>query len=176
MSISIPERESADILITSFVPWLVHQKTNSSDDLIAALQGQNKLPANSVWLRHVPVCFDLAPALVIYELQRLRPLSVICCGMAENRTRLSVEKLAVGTEQTLQTSADVQALLKNTQQSEVSYDAGRFVCNHLYYQVLAAINASKLNTIAIFVHVPILTDENRAAILKDFLEISTALS
>ncbi|MBE9064420.1 peptidase C15 [cf. Phormidesmis sp. LEGE 11477] len=180
MSISTPERESADcepadILITSFVPWLAHQKSNSSDDLIAMIQSQHKLPVNSVWLRHVPVCFDLAPALVIPELQRLRPRVVVCCGMAENRPCLSVEKQAVGKEQTLQTAVDVQTLLENTLQSEVSYDAGRYVCNHLYYQVLAAIEAAKLDTIAIFVHVPILTDENRAVMLSDFLQIASAL-
>lgn len=174
MSILTPEHESADILITSFVPWLAHQKSNSSDDLVAALQSQNKLPTNTVWLRRVPVCFDLAPALVIPELQRLRPQVMICCGMAESRTRLTIEKQAKG-RQTLQTSVNVQNLLKGTSQSEVSYDAGQFVCNHLYYQVLEAIDKSKLNTATIFVHVPTLTDKNKSTMLGDFLKISSAL-
>ncbi len=180
MSISIAKRESSDILITSFVPWLAHQKSNSSDDLIAALQDRGKLPADSVWLRHVPVCFELAPTLVISEMQKLRPRAVICCGMAENRARLSVEQRAVeqqtaGTERILQTSVNVQALLKETTHSEVSYDAGRYVCNHLYYQVLAAIDSSSLDTVAIFVHVPILNDQNMAVMSSDFLKISSAL-
>ncbi|MGB3788276.1 MAG: peptidase C15 [Phormidesmis sp.] len=180
MSISTAESGSSAVLITSFVPWLAHQTSNSSDDLIAALQDRGRLPAGSVWLRHVPVCFDLAPTLVIDELQRLRPRAVICCGMAENRTRLSIEKQAVeqraaGAERTLQTSVDVQSLLKETTHSEVSYDAGRYVCNHLYYRVLAAIRGSSLNTVAIFVHVPVLNDQNMPAMLSDFLKVFSAL-
>ncbi len=175
MSIPIAESGSSTILITSFVPWLAHQKSNSSDDLIAALQDQEKLPVGSVWLRHVPVCFDLAPTLVIGELQRRRPRAVICCGMAENRTRLSIEQQAVDIRSTLQTSVDVQALLKETTHSEVSYDAGRYVCNHLYYQVLSAISASDLDTVAIFVHVPVLNAQNMPAMLSDFLKIASAL-
>ena len=184
MSISNPERKSADLLLTSFVPWLAHQTSNSSDDLVVALQDQNKLPIDSVWLRHVPVCFELAPALVIPELLRLRPQAIICCGMAESRTRLSIEKQAVKKQvvgkasakaQTLQTSVEVHDLLKGTLQSEVSYDAGRYICNHLYYQVLAAIERTHLNTVAVFVHVPILTDENRSVMLSDFLQIASAL-
>ncbi|EDX85503.1 pyrrolidone-carboxylate peptidase superfamily [Synechococcus sp. PCC 7335] len=179
MSILTPRHESADLLITSFVPWLAHQKSNSSDDLIAALQSQNKLPTKSVWLRHVPVCFDSAPELVIAELRRLRPRAIICCGMAERRTCLTIEKQAERKQakgrQTLQTPVNVQHLLKETSQSEVSYDAGQYVCNHLYYQVLVTIDEFQLATAAIFVHVPILTDENKFAMLEDFFKISSAL-
>ena len=180
MSTPVAERKSASMLITSFVPWLAHQQSNSSDDLVAALQAEGKLPVGSVWLRQVPVCFDLAPSMVIDQLQRLRPRVVICCGMAENRTLLSVEQQAVaqqaaGAECTLQTSVNAQDLLKETTHSEISYDAGRYVCNHLYYRVLAAINASRLDTVAIFVHVPILNDQNTPVMLSDFLKILSAL-
>lgn len=175
VNIPTPQQTSTDILITSFVPWLAHQTSNSSDDLVAALCEQGKLTPGSIWLRHVPVCFDQAPAMVIQGLRRLRPRVIICCGMAESRTRLSIEQQAVCKEQILQTSVNVNNLLVGTTQSEISYDAGDYVCNHLYYQVLAAIDRYEIDTTAIFVHVPVLTDRNRAEIMNDFLRILTAL-
>ena len=126
------------LLLTSFQPWRAHQHSNSSDDLLLALHQQGRLPASSRWLRNVPVSFELAPIRVISEVYYWRPRVVICCGMAENRAHLSLEQLAVKKSDTLSTDIDLQPLLQRTQLSEVSYDAGRYVCNHLYYHVLQA--------------------------------------
>ncbi|MEM8501570.1 MAG: peptidase C15 [Cyanobacteria bacterium P01_D01_bin.1] len=175
MTIPTTNQTSTEILITSFVPWLAHQTSNSSDDLVAALYKRGEPTLDSVWLRHVPVCFDRAPALVIRELQRLRPRAIVCCGMAEDRSCLSIEQQATCDHQTLQTSVNVQNLIRGTTQSEISYNAGDYVCNHLYYQVLAAIDTHGLDMVAIFVHVPILTSENTAGIVSDFLRIISTL-
>ena len=164
------------LLITSFQPWRAHQSTNTSDDLIAALQSDGKLPNNSIWLRNIPVSFDLAPIRVISELCRYRPHAVICCGMAENRPYLSIEQRAIRAGQQLQTSVNLQKLLQQTLLSEISYNSCNYVGNALYYSVLASIQKYKLPTVAIFAHIPILKGEGRRLVLSDFSKIAEQLA
>lgn len=169
------------VLITSFQPWRAGQASNSSDDLLAMLQASGNMPADAVWLRHVPVNFQLAPIRVIGEISRLRPRAVICCGMAEGRSLLSVEQQAVriaadGTALALQTSVDISELLTNTTLTECSDDAGSYVCNHLYYSVLSFIRNTSLKTTGVFVHIPILSQESKMLILDDFTKIVLSLS
>ncbi len=52
--------------------------------------------------------------------------------------------------------------------TRVSHHAGKFVCNHTYYTVLKYLRESESDCKSVFVHVPVLTTENRAAIVQDF--------
>lgn len=180
----------APILITSFRPWKAHQVSNSSDDLLAALHHQ--LVPQSIWLRQVPVSFQMAPILVTNEIYRLRPRLVICCGMAEGRSRLALEAQAKwrpkqrakqqdnaqsnDSPKTLTTSLNLSSLLTNTRLSEISYDAGDYVCNHLYYNTLEFIKKTSLNTTVLFIHIPVLSSKNKKIIMTDFLHIYSKLS
>jgi len=166
----------APIIITSFQPWRAHQPSNSSDDLIAELQAHKKLPDNSIWIRNVPVSFELAPIRVISQIYQHRPRAIICCGMAENRPHLSIEQRATKAESQMHTSVDLQHLLQKTLLSEISYDAGNYVCNELYYSVLENIQKYHLPTVAIFAHIPRLQDERKRLILNDFSEIAQCLA
>lgn len=163
------------ILITSFQPWRAHQKSNSSDDLMRAMVASGNLPADVVWLRQVPVHFELASVRVISEMQRLRPRGVICCGMAESRACLSIERQAKGPcssgHKTLKTSANVSALITGTVLSEISDDAGSYVCDRLYYDVLQFVEKASWQTTAIFVHIPVLNPENQSFMLSDFTNV-----
>lgn len=167
--------KTGPLLITTFQPWRAHQRSNSSDDLVADLHSQKRLPADAIWLRQVPVSFQLAPLRVISEIYRLRPRAVICCGMAEGRAYLSLEQQAKG-RRVLQTSVNLSALLMGTTLSEVSDDAGWYVCNHLYYSVLAFIEQLNLETQGLFVHIPTLSPPSKALILNDFERIAARLS
>lgn len=167
---------TAPILITSFQPWRAHQASNSSDDLLAALQKKGQLPADSLWLKQVPVSFELAPIRVIGEIYRRRPRAVICCGMAERRTYLSVEQQASRAEKTLTTTLNLPLLLQNTQFSEISCNAGSYVCNHLYYSVLESVSKQPWKLAAIFIHVPILQPGSRQFVLTDFARICRQLA
>lgn len=160
--------KNGPILLTSFQAWRSHQPSNASNDLIQALKAQNKLPADAIWLENVPVSFDLAPIRVLNAIYRWQPRLVICCGMAEKRALLSIEQRAKKGEHTLETSVNTHSLLQRTQLSEISYDAGNYVCNHLYYYILESINKYKISTTSLFIHVPILNAENKKIILKDF--------
>lgn len=163
------------ILITSFQPWRSHQRSNASDDLIAAVVKSNRLPTDAVWLRRVPVNFQLASVRVITEMQRLRPRAVICCGMAERRACLSIESQAKGVSKgafsVLKTTANTAELIANTLLSEISYDAGSYVCNRLYYDVLKFIQISAWPTTGIFIHVPVLSKANKPFVLSDFTAV-----
>ena len=48
----------------------------------------------------------------------------------------------------------VWELVAGLEHTDVSYHAGRFVCNATYYQVLSGIAAAGLPTQALFLHVP----------------------
>lgn len=162
------------VLITSFRPWRTHQRSNSSDDLLTEVHRQ--LPTDVVWLPQVPVSFQLAPIRVINELYRLRPRLVICCGMAEKRSVLSLEQQAKRGENVLTTSFCLAPLLAGTTHSEISYDAGSYVCNHLYYSVLDFLIHSDLMTAGLFIHVPILHSKNKKQVVADFLHIYSQLT
>lgn len=168
--------KTGPVLITSFQTWRSDQRSNSSDDLIAELHALGKLPADAHWLRQVPVSFQRAPTQVIGEIDRLRPRLIICCGMAENRSYLSVERWAKRGDQALETSVNLSSLIADTTVTEISGDAGDYVCNHLYYYVLDFISRADWQMVGLFVHVPILSEENKRFILKDFGAIAEKMS
>ena len=68
----------------------------------------------------------------------------------------------------LNTSVDLEELVAGLAATEISYDAGKFVCEGLYYEVLKYLGNGKRNVCCIFVHVPILTPENLPSIVADF--------
>jgi len=124
------------ILLTSFTTWKAEQTSNSSDDLLEILVQNDWLSDTHHLLRQVPVDFDLAPAQVIAQIAAVQPAIVVCCGMAEDRQHIHLETQAVVDDRVLTTTIDCTQLLSDLQVTVLSQDAGRFVCNHLYYSVL----------------------------------------
>ena len=160
---------TAKILLTSFDTWLPHQKSNSSDDLLAKISQIKSLPDSLTFLRKLPVDFQLAPNLAIAQINQLQPNTIICCGMAESRQKLTVESCACCDSDILKTAVNLEPLVADLAITEISHDAGKFVCEALYYRALKHIYDSPIATKCIFVHVPILTDENLDKIVADFL-------
>lgn len=156
------------MLLTSFRPWKAHQLSNSSDDLLEVLAQHNQLPEDAVLLRHLPVNFQLAPTQVIAKLYECQPRLMICCGMAENRHRLTLERCGTQDDHRLITSLPLGGLRLGTRYTAISNSAGRYVCNHLYYRVLAQLQHIPWPCEALFVHVPVLTAANQTAIAADF--------
>ncbi|UZQ55098.1 peptidase C15 [Trichothermofontia sichuanensis B231] len=188
------------ILLTSFTTWKPEQTSNAADDLLAILVQRGLLSDTYHLLRQIPVDFELAPAQVIAKIQAVQPKMVVCCGMAEDREQLHIETQAISENGILHTTIDCTALIADLQLTVLSQDAGRFVCNHLYYQVLHYLRTfpsplppvSAPQTIApdqavqstqgtnfpvpgtrhcIFVHVPVLIPNNQDQIVSDFLTI-----
>jgi len=165
----------SSLLLTSFAPWLAHQPSNASDDLITLLRSRNQLPDNTRLLRQLPVHFQLAPGQVIADLYQTRASVVVCCGMAERRSLLNLEQSARWEGNHLQTSLPLAALCQDTRWTKISHDAGDYVCNYLYYRLLDHIQKNGWSTQCLFVHVPPLTEHNRDILAQDFALILSRL-
>jgi len=165
------------LLLTSFTTWKPEHVSNSSDDLLGLLQTQvtgewaNQLD----FVRQLPVDFEAAPREAIAHFQRLQPDAMVCFGMAETRDRLNLERQAVWEEQPRQTRLDLSWLSEGLAFTDISDDAGGFVCNRLYHALLehlqGAVTPLPSAPVALFIHVPLLTEDNRAPILQDSWEI-----
>lgn len=163
-----------NILITTFDTWEPHQKSNASDDLLHLML--EKEMEHFHHLRSITVDFELSPKHVLEHFETLKPKVLICCGMAEERTTLNVESRAVRDGHTLQTSLDLEMLIEGLPMTEISHDAGAFVCNALYYRMLKHLETLEGKHYCLFIHVPILTEENKDAIAADFERIILRLS
>ncbi|MEM7592569.1 MAG: peptidase C15 [Cyanobacteria bacterium P01_A01_bin.83] len=155
------------ILLTSFQTWLPHQKSNSSDDILQLLEQQQDF-VSLHFLRQLPVDIQLATQQVISEIQTTKPNGIICCGMAEKRDKLTIESQATCDERCLYTSVNISELIEQLSQTELSRDAGKFVCEGLYYQVLKYTKSLPRKIPCIFVHVPKINKHNQAIIQQDF--------
>jgi pyroglutamyl-peptidase len=144
--------------------------------VLTRLAQTGKLPQNAVLISQLPVNRDLAPTQVIAQIQIYRPKLVICCGMAERRQHLTLELQGVSGQESLKTGLNLKALVRETVQTQISQDAGRFVCNHLYYQILSHLKHHHPACQALFVHIPIVTTVNWPVVEFDFLRILDRLN
>lgn len=156
------------ILLTSFQTWLPHQNSNSSDDLLAEIAKLDLPQYSFSFLRKMPVDASQASSLVIGTMEISRPNAVICCGMAESRLFLTLESNACEGEKQLYTSVDLNKVVAPLKNTQISHDAGKYVCEALYYEVLNYLKISNFSIPCLFVHVPIITQENLPLIVADF--------
>jgi pyroglutamyl-peptidase len=161
------------LLITSFRTWLADQASNSSDDLLELIRA--RLPKRTVLLRRLPVHADRAAARVRAAIRKRRPDVVVLCGMAARRRKLSVELRAREPGAEIRTAVDAARLVRGLPFTRVSRDAGRFVCEGLYFRVLAMLPVLAPAARGVFVHVPVLTRRNRARVAADFRRVVARL-
>ncbi len=166
----------AKLFLTSFQTWLPHQRSNSSDDLIAINEKQPCDFASLFCLRQLPVNIEQASQRAIAAIEQIQPDAIICCGMAESRQQLTIEFCAVCEGKCLYTSINLSELVELLANTTISNDAGKFVCEGLYYQVLNYIQFSKKHTPCLFVHIPKLDSNNLKIIQQDFCSILSYLS
>lgn len=155
------------ILLTSFQTWLPHQKSNSSDDLLAEVAKLESFPHSLTFWRHLPVDISQASERAIAKINELQPDIIICCGMAESRRQLSVESNASQGDTVLHNPVDFDRLLDSSIGTTISHNAGKFVCEGLYYSVLNHLQKNDLKKHGLFIHVPVLTRNNIAEVLTD---------
>ncbi|AFY39795.1 pyrrolidone-carboxylate peptidase [[Leptolyngbya] sp. PCC 7376] len=163
------------ILLTSFRPWLEHQQSNSSDDLLALVQDLDFPKVELIFLRQLIVDTKLASKKVIAAIAQHQPDIILCCGMAESRQILTLESQASYKEKHFQTQLNLEKFCGNLRQATVSNDAGKFVCEGLYFHVLEYLQKKQLSTQVTFVHIPSLTATNKDIIFKDFQKIIECL-
>jgi pyroglutamyl-peptidase len=159
------------ILLTSFRPWLEHHVSNASDDLLQHLATEDIDFAALIFLRQLPVDTAIAWAKVRAAIAHHQPDVVLCCGMAETRDRLTVESQALSMGQRYQTNLDLAALTQTLTFTDISDDAGKFVCEGLYFQVLKYLEDHQLSMAGLFLHIPLITAKNQALIFQDVRKI-----
>jgi len=157
----------APLLITTFATWEPHQRSNAADDLVQLAIDRGDLPDRLAFLRHLPVENLAATQRVGNRIRQLRPAAVLCCGMAESRSRLNLERQARLDGRIRRTPFAIARWCDRLAATDTSDDAGQFVCNYLYFQALGWRSGS-LATRALFLHVPPLHDANRDAFVRDF--------
>jgi pyroglutamyl-peptidase len=163
-------------LLTSFQTWLPHQKSNSSDDLLEILADRDIPEIDLFFLRQLPVDINLASERIIKEMERRQFQIIICCGMAESRTNLTVESHANFGGEQIYSSVDLDDLVRDLSFTTISHDAGKFVCEGLYFKTLDRLRKQQRSSSCIFVHVPIIDQNNRARISSDFIAIVRKLN
>ena len=148
----------------------------------------------------LPVEFENAYKTISEAVGVFKPEIVLMMGMAEKRPKIALEKVALnwnetthqdeacfkpesgkiddGKELALMTSFPVDDLNKflklRGHDVEISFSAGTFVCNNLYYKILRNHQGLK----ALFVHLPPREDlaiSNQYLVVKDILEHSLSL-
>ena len=157
------------LILTSFQTWLPHQKSNSSDDLLEIIQKQAN--QNFYFVRKLPVNTNLATLSVIEAIEHIEPKGIICCGMAEYRKQLTVESNAICDRDCIFTRVNLEKLIACLNNTKISHDAGKFVCEGLYYQILKYIQINQLNVRCIFVHIPPINSDCLTVIQQEFLAI-----
>lgn len=155
------------LLFSSFDIWKPEHVRNSSDELLAELQRRQVLGDSPLMMRRLPVDTEQATHAILDNLLRFRPRWAILGGMAETRSRLTLERRATSGVDACCTPVNLWELVAGLPMTDISYDAGSFVCNATYYRVLSVVEAAKLPTQTIFLHVPQPHPDTWEAILSD---------
>ncbi len=166
------------IIVTGFKPFL-GEKINPSELLANYIQ-ENFSEISVILL---PVEFKAAFEILKTEIQNQKPDYVIMLGQASGRKNISFEKIglnwiqtvnsdesgftpSVGAIQNDQTLALMtkfpidqiyQKLKSQNLPVEISFSAGAYVCNDLYFKVLSSYPDLK----SVFIHVPLLPEQLR---------------
>lgn len=163
------------ILITGFEPFDGAEK-NPSWEAVQLLP--EEIAGHAVHRMQLPVVYGQAAEMLLAEIRRIRPAVVLCCGVAGGRTGVTPELVAINYRQAriadnagqmhtgdpidpagetaYMTRLPVNDMVEAIRGAEIpaalSLSAGAYVCNDLYYHLLAA--EKELAFRGLFVHVP----------------------
>jgi pyroglutamyl-peptidase len=184
------------VLVTGFEPF-AGSAVNPSQRLVEALVAAP--PAGVELVTAVlPVAYARAADALRAALASAAPDLVVCFGQADGRTGISVERFAhnldsadpvdndgvssaaeidpdgpVAYRSTLPVAQIVAALRDEGIPAAESRDAGGFLCNHVFYALMRALEQERPAATGGFVHVPLLPeqalDRNAASMPLDTL-------
>lgn len=170
------------VLVTGFEPF-DGGAVNPSQLLVEELAVR---PPEGVELETavLPVAYARSAAALLSALRAAAPDVVICFGQADGRTGISVERFAhnldsaepvdndgvssgaaidpagpVAYAATLPIAEIVAALRADGIPAGESRDAGGFLCNHVFYVLMRALEQERPGTRGGFVHVPLLAEQ-----------------
>lgn len=170
------------LLITGFDAF-------GQDKINPSYQALLKLPdqINEIEIikRQLPTKYKMSQEVLIKAIEEVKPDFVIAVGQAEGRKEISLEKVALNLmtaniqdnagfkpvdqviEPTGETAYFTNLPLENIYQNlraqnvkvKISYSAGTFVCNKVFYDLMYLINNKKYNFKAGFIHIPLLPSQ-----------------
>jgi pyroglutamyl-peptidase len=175
---------SNNILITGFEPFN-GEHINPSWECIKDFQGQQLKGGEEIHTLELPCAFDDAIRVLEQAVRQLQPQLVICVGQAGGRSDISLERVAINMNDaripdnngaqpidrliqkngpvayfsTLPVKAIVAALHKANIPASVSYTAGTYVCNHIFYALMHHAQAWAKIEKAGFIHIPYLPQQ-----------------
>lgn len=164
------------VLVTGFEPF-GGESVNPSWETAQRLSGEYSKML-------LPVEYDKAGDMLLAALARERPDIVVCLGQAGGRRGLSIELAALNRdhahapdnagvtrqfapiargENAYFSSVDapgiIKAIAEQGVEARISYFAGTYVCNHVYYLLLKYI-ADNRDIAGLFIHVPYSDTQN----------------
>ncbi|WP_335582704.1 pyroglutamyl-peptidase I [Paenibacillus bovis] len=176
------------ILVSGFEPFGGHT-INPTEYLLEVIADHNwsdlTLELRTLLL---PVHYDECVELLIQAVEEFQPDAVIACGLAEGRTAVSLERIAVniksvepsasyadnrnarpqdvpiheggpdGLFATLPIRRITERLVENGIPAEISNTAGTFICNNTMYGILDYVQQQRPGVLAGFVHFPASTE------------------
>lgn len=175
----------AGVLITGFEPF-GGEAVNPSWEVVRQLDGVT-LAGERVVALQLPCVFGEALAVLSAALEAQQPRLIIAVGQAGGRVDITVERVAINVDDAripdnkgqqpidepivaggpaayfsrLPVKAIVAALREQGIPASVSQTAGTFVCNHVMYGLLDALQ-DKAGTKGGFIHIPYLPEQAAA--------------
>lgn len=170
------------LLITGFEPF-GGESLNASWEAVNLLA--NKIGEYELTKLLLPVVFDEASKVAINRASQLNPDAILCVGQAGGRSAITPEFVAINLRHaltpdnkgnkpqdepvilggetayfcTLPARKMVSGIKSIGIPSQLSYSAGTYVCNDLFYTLLAHYGGS--NTRVGFIHIPYCTEQNK---------------
>ena len=164
------------VLLTAFEPF-GGDVVNASELAARPLDGV-EVAGHRVSVAILPCVFGAAIDTLRREIDRLEPALVVACGEASGRSEISIERIAINVDDAripdnagkqpidvavapdgpaayfsrLPIKSIVQALSQAKIPAAISQTAGTFVCNHVFYGLMRALEGTDVP--GGFVHVP----------------------
>lgn len=179
---AVPPTVLPTVLLTGFEPF-GGETTNPSWRVAQALHGEMIAGAQVVAVQ-LPCAFGVALALLQRALEQHRPQLVMALGQAAGRCELTPERVAINVDDarmadnigarpvdtavvpggpaayfsSLPIKAIVAALREAGMPASVSQSAGTFVCNHVFYGLMHALQ-TRPGVRGGFMHLPLLPEQ-----------------
>jgi len=172
------------ILLTGFERFNGFQ-VNTSQVIVEHFSRYNPLSTVDIHTKVLPVSFVYATQVVNDILDKIKPDLVLHLGLLAGATAFSLERVAsniddtdtpdnnheipvkrriiplgpITYESTWPTDLIIERLTKKSIPAYVSYDAGTYVCNHVFYTTMHYIAEKQAKMVCGLIHLPCLPEE-----------------
>lgn len=174
-------QEKTRILLTGFSPF-GNSAVNPSWEAVK----QVAVPQNVELMRlEIPTVFYKSAQVLAGKIEEFKPDVVLCVGQAAGRAEITPERIAININDAKKPDNGgniphnelidsegppayfsgfpiekiIEALHSEDIPVRISFSAGTYVCNHLFYSLMDLINQKELPIIGGFVHIPCIPEQ-----------------